>query len=389
MIAIQTTYFRINPLKKDARTNLIVLGVLLAAAGGVLALQSFEYASSIPALLETGQQAWGEALGSMLRSLAVWAVVLGVFFAIWSVTQPSVKYGSEFWAAVAKGLPLGLAMPFLLVLGAGLLIYILLGLLSLLVVEILTYATLQFAGLAAGYLVLIWIVVGMPPLLVAVFRLRKWYYMFIAVVLFIQLTLDIVLAGMSALEILAKNSVWQTNNTAFLLALFGSLLVTVTAVLWSLRGQPVLTVAYAITGIYAAAVVSGNFSERLFHWGEVPAAVLACLAPLAYLQVTKWILRRDGTAVAGLAAGFVGLLAGLFVIRLLHLGIAGQSWFSLLYGVIVVLGLGLILGLLLGRRITRLLARRFQLLPAILRYMDIGQVAGIMAGMFIGGFLVR
>jgi hypothetical protein len=148
-------------------------------------------------------------------------------------------------------------------------------------------------------------------------------------------------------------------------------------------------IVYAITGVYIASLVTGNVSEQLFGWGELPAAVLAVLSSLLYLQLAKWILRRDGTALACLAAGYVGLLAGLLIDHLLQLRITGQGWISLLYGVIIVLGLGLALGYFLGRRLTKLLARRFQLLMALLRYMDAGLVAGIMAGMFIGGFLGR
>ncbi len=274
-------------------------------------------------------------------------------------------------------------------LGIGLSLYFLLGLLSLLVVEVYPYGTLQFAWLAASYLVFLWIVVGMVPVLAGVFRLPKWYYKFLAVLLFFQLTLDSLQTGMSALQILLRDSIWQTNNTALLLALFGTLLVSSAVVLWSLRGQSSLTIVYAITGIYLASIVTGNFSERLFQWGEVPSAVLALLAPLAYLQAAKWILRRDGTAAAGLIAGFAGLLAGLFVDGLLQLRITGHGWVSLLWGILVVLGLGLALGYFLGRRLTKLLSNRYRFLQSLRTYMDIGLVAGIMAGMFIGGFLAR
>ena len=39
MKAIRPGYFENNPLKRDARTSLIILGVLLALAGVVLVLQ--------------------------------------------------------------------------------------------------------------------------------------------------------------------------------------------------------------------------------------------------------------------------------------------------------------------------------------------------------------
>jgi hypothetical protein len=105
--------------------------------------------------------------------------------------------------------------------------------------------------------------------------------------------------------------------------------------------------------------------------------------------VAKWIQRRDGTAIAGLAAGYAGLLTGLLLTDLLQLRITGHGWISLLWGVIIVLGLGLALGYFLGRRVTKLVAGRLNLLPALLKYMDTGLVAGIMTGMFIGGFLAR
>ena len=389
MKAFRSGYFDANPLMKDIRTNLIILAVLLAAAGCVLVLQSFGYASSLPVLWESGQDIWGPPLSLMLQILAIWAIVLGALFAVRGVTTPVTKYGSEFWEAIFKGFPLGLALPFVLALGAGLCIFIPLGLLSLLVPDVYPYATLQFAWLAAAYLVFLWIVVGMPSVLGGVFMQRRWYYKIMAVLLFFQLSLDILQAGMGALQILVKDSVWQTNNNALLLALFGSLLVSIAVVLWSFRGQPALTIVYAIAGIYMASLVTGNFSERLFGWGEVPSAILALLSPLIYLQVAKWILRRDGTAVAGLTAGYIGLLVGLLVDTMLQLRITGQGWISLLWGVIVVLGIGLALGYFLGRRLTKLVVNRFQLLPSLLKHMDTGLVAGLMAGMFIGGFLAR
>jgi len=389
MNAIRSGYFSPNPLKKGTRSSLILLGVLLAAAGSVLVLQSFGYASSIPQLWETGQDLWEQTLSLILQILAIWSFVLGVVFSVRYVTQPVMKYGAEFWAAVATGFPLGVVLPFLLTLGVGLCIYIPLGLLSLLVPEVFPYATLQFGWLAAGYLVFLWIVVGMLSVLAGVFRLSRWYYKLIAVLLFIQLTFDLLQTGLSFLQILVRDSIWQTNNTALFLALFGTLLVSITIVPWSLRGRPALTSIYAILGIYLASIVTGNLSERLFQWGEMPSALLALLSPLLYLPAAKWILRQDGTAVAGLAAGYIGLLAGLLIDQMLQLRITGQGWISLLWGIIVVLGLGLALGYFLGRRLTKLLANRYQLQQMILKYMDSGLVAGIMAGMFIGGFLAR
>jgi hypothetical protein len=389
MNAIRSGYFKPNPLKKGTRSLLVIFGILLAGAIGVLVLQSLVYASSLLQLWEAGQDLWGETLSLILQILAIWAFVLGFVFVVQDVTLPVTKYGGEFWSAVVTSFPLGLVLPFMLVLGVGFAIYILLGLLSLLVPDVFAFATLQFAWLAAGYLVFLWIVTGMVPLLAGVFQLGRWYYKFIAILLYIQLILDILQVGTDALGILLNNSIWQTNNMALLAAVFGTLLVSNAAVLWSLRGQPALTRVYAITGIYIASVVTGNFSERLFGWGEVPSAVVALLAPLLYLQAAKWILRRDGTAVAGLAAGYAGLLTGLLLDQLLQLRITGQSWISLLWGIIVVLGLGLALGYFLGRRLTKLVSNRLMLLPVLLKYMDIGLVAGIMAGMFIGGFLAR
>jgi hypothetical protein len=389
MNANPAEYFTPNPLKKDTRTSLILLAILLAAASGVLVLQSFGYASSIPQLWEAGQDLWGQALSLMLQILVIWAVVLGVVFAVRFATQPVTKYGAEFWTAVITGFPLGVILPFLLTLGGGLLIYIPLGLLSPLIPDLFPYATLQFAWLAAGYLVFLWILVGMVPQLVKLFKQPRWYYKFLALLLYIQIALDTVQVGLNVLQILLNNSIWLASNAAVLMAVFGTLLVSCAAVLWLLRRRPALTIVYAITGIYLASIVTGNFSERLFSWGEVPSAILALLAPLLYVQVASWILRRDGTALAGLAAGYIGLLAGLLVDQLLQLRITGQGWISLLWGIIIVLGVGLGLGYLLGRRVNKLLVNRFHLQQALLKYMDTGVVAGVMAGMFIGGFLAR
>ena len=71
MKAIRTEYFNLDPLKKNIRSDLIVLGVSLAAAGSVLFLQSIKYASSLPVLLEVGQHFWWEYLDMMLKSMLV------------------------------------------------------------------------------------------------------------------------------------------------------------------------------------------------------------------------------------------------------------------------------------------------------------------------------
>ena len=121
----------------------------------------------------------------------------------------------------------------------------------------------------------------------------------------------------------------------------------------------------------------------------LPSALAALPAPLLYLQAVKWILRDDRFAVAGLAAGFIGVLAGLLVDAVLHLQIIGQGWISLLCGIAITLGFGLALGFLLGPRLTNLLAAKIRFPPAAVRYMNIGLMAGIMAGMLVGGLLVR
>ncbi len=389
MNTYRSEYFVPGPLKQDTRTSLLRLGILLGAAAGVLVVQSLGYASSLGQMWQSGQDIWGEALSLMLQILMIWSMVLGVVIAIRYITQPVQKYGADFWEAVVTGFPIGLVLPFVLTLAGGLLLYIPLGLLSLLVPDVYPFATLQFGWLMAGYLVFLWLVVGLVPVLVPLFRQRKWYYKFLAVLLYVQLSLDVIQVGLNAFRILLDNSVWQVNNAAVLLGLFGTLLVTIGVVIWSLRGRSALTILYATVGIYLASIVTGNFSERLFGWGEIPAAVLAALAPLVYVQVTNWILRRDGTALAGLGAGYVGLLAGLLIDTVLALRITGQGWISLLWGIIVVLGLGLALGYFLGRRINRLLGSRLQIQQVLLQYMDSGLVAGIMAGMLVGGFLAR
>ena len=385
---IRSDYFQPNPLKRDTRSSLLLLAGLLAVAAIVLVLQSLVYASTLRQMWETGQNLWGEALGLVMQILVIWATVLGVVFAIRFASQPVKKYGADFWEAVVTGFPLGLVLPLLLVLGAGAALYIPLGLLSLLVTDIFPFATLQFGWLAAGYLVFLWLLVGLVPVFTGLLRQRKWYNTFLAVLLYFQISLDFVQINLYALQILLRNSVWQTN-TVTLVALFGTLLVSLAVALWSLRGRPALTIVYAMLGIYVASIVTGNFSERLFGWGEIPSAILALLSPLLYVQVARWILRRDGTAIAALAAGYVGLLAGLLLDQLLQLRITGQGWISLLWGIIVVLGLGLALGYFLGRRLTKLLSNRYQFLQSLLTYLDMGLVAGIMAGMFIGGFLAR
>lgn len=388
MNEIPSDYFQPNPLKRDTRSSLLLLAGVLAAATIVLVLQSLVYASTLRQMWEAGQNLWGEALSLVLQILVIWAAVLGVVFAVRFVTQPVKKYGADFWEGVVTGFPLGLVLPFLLALGAGAAMYIPLGLLSLLVTDVFPFATLQFGWLAAGYLVFLWLLMGLVPVFTGLLRQRKWHNTFLAVLLYFQISLDFVQINLYALQILLRNSVWQTN-TVTLVALFGTLLVSLAVAFWSLRGRPALTIVYAMLGIYVASIVTGNFSERLFGWGEIPSAILALLSPLLYVQVARWILRRDGTAIAALAAGYVGLLAGLLLDQLLQLRITGQGWISLLWGIIVVLGLGLALGYFLGRRLTKLLSNRYQFLQSLLTYLDIGLVAGIMAGMFIGGFLAR
>ena len=389
MRVIDPSYFNVNIWKQVKRHHWIGLGIGLVMAGLILELQSLRYGSSIPILLDTGRQIWWGSLSMMMRSLAVWALVLGTVFPIQLVNRPAAMNGRAFWISLFSGLGLGVLLPFALLLAGGIFIFLPLGLLSVFIKEIFPYATLQFAWLAAAYLVFIWIVVGMPPLLATTFWKGRWYYKFLTMLLFFELVLDILQAIVGAFSIILKNSLWQTNDTALVIAVFGSLAVTIAAVLLSLRQLPVLTAVYTITAIYIASLVTGNFSDRLLHWGEVPSAILTLVAPLLYLYVAKWTLRKDGTAAAGLAAGFAGLLAGLLIMQLLHLRIAGQGWISLLYGILFILGLGLALGVFLGRRFINLLTRRIPFQPIITRFLDIGLIAGLMTGMLLGGWLAR
>jgi hypothetical protein len=388
MDTINKTYFSIDRMKKDARLNLVIVGVVLAIAGGVLVLQSFKFISSIPVLLAFGRELWWEYLRTMLKIMIVWAFIVGITYGMVFGTHPSIKDGKGFLAAVFTGFAIGFLVPYTLILGSGILLFIPLGLLSLFIEEIIQYATLQFTWLLAACIVFIWVIAGMPPLLLDMLKDGHWYLKLMALLLFCYLILDVLLVTASAMQILSRNSLWRMN-LPFLLAELGSLFLTIVVVLLSLRGQRVLTIVYAISGIYVASIATGNLSNIVFDWGEMPSAILALLAPLLYLQVTKWILKNQLVAVAGLIAGLAGLLVGLFIAQFVHMRIIGQGWSGLLCGTGIALGFGLSFGFIFGPRITNLLASKINFKPVVIKYLDLGLIAGIITGTVMGGFLAR
>jgi hypothetical protein len=378
-----------NTVKKDAKTGLIIMAVPLLLSIAVMFLQSIKFASSLWVLLEFGHGEWKEYLWHLLKTLSTWAALTGVIFAMEFIAQPAVTGLKRFFSGMVTGFLTGFTFPYLLVFALGILIYIPLGLFSLFFENIIRYATLEFAWLTAAYLVFIWIAIDTPSLLLE--ALKKWnlYFKFLAILLFGLLCIQVLEALAFALKIIVNGSVWRTN-VPFLLAFGVSLISAIIASLYSLKGRSTQAIVFTIVGVYIGSIVTGNISEYLFHWGELPSAVVAAfLGPIVYSRAARALIKHGINALSGIFGLFGGSLTGLLIDHFTKLRIVGQGWFGILCGITITIGFGVAFGLIYGPALINLLVSKTRIKPVIAMSMGIGLFLGIIIGMILGGFIAR
>jgi putative cofactor-binding repeat protein len=380
----------INTLKKEGKTGLTVLVVILILLSAVLFLQSIKYVSSLWVILQYGHELWWEDLWRMLKSLRVWAALTGVLFALEFAAHPAAVDLKRKLSGIVTGFLTGFFTPYSLVLAAGILIFLPLGILSLLSRSVIEYATLEFAWLVAAYLMFLWIAIDTPTLLLDMIKTGSPYIKFMAALLLLYLGVQMLGAIASGFSILVRHSIWHTSNAAFILAIFVSLLATGIASISTIGRQPLITSVFAVVGIYLASVVTGNVSDLLFHWGEMPSALVAAfVGPVLYSQAAKAILRNGIDAVAGIIGMVLGLVAGLLIGQLMNIRIIVWNWIGISIVTGFALVFGIMFGLMYGWLIITLLVSRTRLKPEIALRLGTGVLFGVVIGMVLGAFAGR
>jgi len=363
---------------------------MFGLVGAVLFLQSMKFASSLWVLLEFGYMEWSEYLLPMLRYLVIWAALTGAIFAVEFFAHSPSNDPKGVLRDVVVGFINGFVFTYLIVLVLAILLYIPLGVISIFAPDIVKFATLAFALLVAAYMVFIWIAIDTPSLLFQVIKRGNWYFRLLAGLGALLLATQILGAIVGALRIILHNSIWRVRFDAFILAVGVSLLTTIVMNVLLIRREALVKVVFAIVIVYIASIVTGNVSDHLFHWGELPSALVAAVGgPVVYTLVAKALIRYGMSAIAHILGLVCGLVIGLLAAHFTKLRITGQGWFGILCGTVIVILLGVGFGLSVGGTITNWLIDRVRIKPVIAFWLGAGLILGIVAGMLFGGFAAR
>lgn len=382
-------YSNIDRLKRDGKSTLIVLAAILLLAFFVLCLQSLKYASSLRVLLVFAYDIWEKFLWRILKTLIAWAILTGILFAIQFAIQPAVTNVKKFLSGLVAGFITGFIFPFFLTLILGISIFIFLGSFSLFFEGIIRYATVEFAWLMAAYLIFLWIAIDTPSLLLEGIKKGKWYIKFMSLLLLLLLIVQVILFCTEGLLIILNNSIMRTN-IAFLLGIGVTLAVTIAACILFLKGYSLQAKIFSIVIVYLASVITGNVTEQLFHWGELPSALVAAfLAPPIYSRLARAIVNNKIRAACYLVSIYAGMLIGLLIDRLTKLSITGKGWDGILCGIAITVFIGAGFGLLYGPALSRLLINRFRFRPEAAFWLGFGLLIGIISGMILGGFITK
>ena len=380
----------LQELKKDAKAGWTLIAVILLVLAGVLFLQSRAFNSSLWVLLQFAYENWQDYLWHILRSLVVWAGMTGVIFAMEFASNPANTDSKRLFKSLFTGFMTGFTFPYFLVFGLGLLIFIPLGLLSLFIEDIVIYATLEFAWLTAAYIIFLWIAMDTPMLLLEGIANGSWTVKLLAGTLLLLLVVQVLQALLSIWRIILESCRWMHRMDAGLLTVFGSLVVTVFVSRKTLGRQPAGIMILTVIGVYIVSVATGNLSQLVFDWGEMPTALVAAfVGPVVYSQAAKAILRHGVGSVFVMFTVLAGMLMGLFFAHYGKLAIIGQGWFGILCGTSIAIGFGIAFGGLWAQTLVKVLVMRTRLKPEIAMGMGVGLFLGIVLGMVLGGFLAR
>ena len=381
-----------HELKREGKAGLTIMAVILLILAGVLFLQSRVFNSSLWVLWEFAYDTWQEYLWRILRILVIWAGMTGAIFAMEFGSNPANTDFKRLLTSLIIGFVNGFVFTYFLVFALGVLIFIPLGLTSLFIKDIVEYATLEFALLSAGSIVFLWIALDTPHLLLDVIKDGNWYFKMLAGLLMLELGIQVLEVSVGILKIVMESSrwMWMIREDAGLLMVFGTLLVTLIAS-WKILGPlPLPKMVFPVIGVYVASVASGNLSQIIFQWGEIPSALVAAVVgPIVYSQAAKAILQQGIVAVFGLVGIFTGVLAGMFIAHYTKIAIIGQGWFGILCGTLMTLGLGIAFGGILGQPLINVLVSKTRLKPEVTMSISLGWILGIILGTVLGGFLAR
>jgi hypothetical protein len=372
-----------SALKKEAKSNLIILAVVICLLIAVLLLQSMRFVSSLWVLWEFGYGQWGEYLLDMLESLGIWAVLTGVIFSAQFLISSPASDPRTTLSGMAVGFVSGFAFTYFLVLIIGIAVYIPLGLLSLFIPSIIRFATLHFAWLVSAYLVFVLIAIGTPKVLFYAVKQGNWYFRLLGVLATLLLAVQIVRATARAFSLILRNSIWQTDTV--LVALGASLLVTIVTNIVLLRGETITKTIFVIITVYLASTITGNVSYGAFHREGLSSILAAFVGPITYSFLAKTTINHGINAISGILGFVGGIILGVLVDQFIGLRIVGQGWSSVLCGTMITMGFGVGFGLLWGPAISGLLIRA-RVKPVVSFCAGAGLFLGIVVGMVFGGF---
>ncbi|MCJ7708664.1 MAG: hypothetical protein MUO38_13745, partial [Anaerolineales bacterium] len=282
------------------------LGILLAMLGAsavVAVFQSVKFSSSLWVVTEFGFVYWQEHITRMLSSLVPWAAVTGVIFALQFMAPETTTQASMLLRSGAVGFFSGFLITYLLVAVLGIAIYPALGILSFIFPDQVAFGSLGFAVLCSMYIVFLVIATDTPPLLLEVVRKAPLYFKLLGVLLAALLAVQVLSSVVGGLIIMVEHSTWRVHLPAFAIAFGGTLLVTVFLNLAILKEGPPAAKVLRIVSAFVLAIIAGNMSEAVLHWGEYASALVAAVPGSAAASALVLGVQKSPAKASLLIAG--------------------------------------------------------------------------------------
>jgi len=139
-------------VERELKSALIILSIVPILLISILVFQCSKFASSLWVVLQFGYEEWQSYLLPVLGSLFVWVVINGIYFsAQFFIAAPDDSVRKALIGA-GVGFVIGVLFVYFLVLVTGIVIFIPLGILSLVFPDVIQYATLAFTWLIASYI---------------------------------------------------------------------------------------------------------------------------------------------------------------------------------------------------------------------------------------------
>jgi hypothetical protein len=379
----------INTIIKEGKATQRVMTIILLLLFAILLLQSRVFHSNLWELLKFSHYVWWKNLRQILQILVIWAGLTGVIFALNFASNPLNNSFKRVLTGVIVGFINGFAFNYFLVFALGIFIFIPLALLSFFFEDIIEYATLEFAWVSAGYIIFIWIALDTPSFLLEGIKHGKWSVKLLAVGLMLALGVHLLSVITNIFKIIFESSRWIYGDDV-LVMVFGSLVVTIIAILKIAGFMPFQNLAFSVLGVYIASIATGNLTQVIFRWGGIPAELIAVfVGPIVYSMAVKAILQTGFVAAFGMVGAFAGTLAGLLIAQIAKMKIIGEGWFGILCGTSIAIGFGVAFGGMWAETLVKILMSNTRLKPEIAINTGIGLFVGIIIGIVLGGFIGR